>query len=257
MTILPSTQIQSFGVIAYSFNNSRRNYLLCQRRHTIEYTAIIRGAYTRSILCKYISLLTSGERIMLREKSFDELWNEYWVVKDVAFRYDTKARNKFYKNRDIIYDYIDRYRFPDRELPWEFPKGKKNAFETDLECAMREFTEESNLPIKVENISTKLPRYREKFRGTNNLEYSTIYYIAYIPNNSLIEQSLTQLEMKKRKWFTFEEAISCLPLHRQHLLNMIESKLIHEEASDTQHNKDFDNYDHEKLDTNLGQIQYD
>ena len=55
---------------------------------------------------------------------------------------------------------------------WEIPKGRRNLNETNRECAVREFQEETNiLPDDYELYDNILP-LEEEYKGSNNIIYN-------------------------------------------------------------------------------------
>lgn len=64
------------------------------------------------------------------------------------------------------------------ELIWEIPKGRKNRNETILDCAIREFKEETNVDIDLYNIIFNIKPVVESFVNAN-IKYVHNYYIAY------------------------------------------------------------------------------
>ena len=59
---------------------------------------------------------------------------------------------------------------------WGFPKGKRSKQETNLQTAIREFCEETDLSKNDITIIDKLNPFSEVFIGSNNIKYKHIYY---------------------------------------------------------------------------------
>ena len=64
------------------------------------------------------------------------------------------------------------------ELIWEIPKGRKNKRETSLDCAIREFKEETNIDTDSYNIMFDIKPIVESFVSLN-ITYVHNYFIAY------------------------------------------------------------------------------
>ena len=65
------------------------------------------------------------------------------------------------------------------ETPWEFPKGRKNKTEEyDLDAAIREFQEETNVNKDQYNILYHIKPYVETYTDFD-VTYQNIYYYAY------------------------------------------------------------------------------
>ena len=55
-------------------------------------------------------------------------------------------------------------------------KGRRNLYETDIDCAKREFEEETGLkPFQYNLVSIK--SFNESFFGSNNIRYKHVYYL--------------------------------------------------------------------------------
>ena len=61
---------------------------------------------------------------------------------------------------------------------WELPKGRRSSRERDIDCAIREFEEETDLNKSDYNIITNLLPINEEYIGTNGVRYKHIYYYA-------------------------------------------------------------------------------
>jgi 8-oxo-dGTP pyrophosphatase MutT (NUDIX family) len=111
-----------------------------------------------------------------------------------------------------------------KKLLWGFPKGKKNIIkmnglerkETNIECAIRECQEEIKINKNQYDIIKYNP-YVEFYKGSDNKEYSTFYYIAksdycfkvkeeQIENAKIPDRCKTiSDEVSKIKWVTIDE----------------------------------------------------
>ena len=205
--------IYSYGIICYRFSPMIKDieYLLIQRHNSIGYLDIIKGYYPNlTTLKQYIYELTVEELYNLRNKSYEELWDEIYG--------DRKNKNKFnsYKNKYLnIKPIIDSYDENDHkfcELQWGFPKGRMNKNENSIESAIREFVEETNYPKHLICINKQIP-YKEQYISTDNQEYIGVYFLAelspdytsHVPiiNEHNIEQTI---EINDIRWCSFYDA---------------------------------------------------
>ena len=86
-------------------------------------------------------------------------------------------------------------------------QGRRNTGEEDRDCAIREFTEETNItPDKYKLINNIVP-LTEEYKGINNVNYKHVYYIGkinqYEKNYILIQ--IIQINIKKLK-ITLDES---------------------------------------------------
>ena len=109
-----------------------------------------------------------------------------------------------------------------RETPeWGFPKGRKIYNESDKECAIREFCEETC----IEKNILKMSYYKsleETFTSSNNVVYKHIYYIASLNDNYINNKLFQKSEIGNIKWCTLQESIKKIEpvnIKRLHILS--------------------------------------
>ena len=118
-------------------------------------------------------------------------------------------RNGITINNEIItlQDIINKSTTQWSETEWEFPKGRRNYKEKDLECALREFEEETGISqIKITIIENILP-FEEIFIGTNHKSYKHKYFLAYTNEIEDYLQNFQVTEVSKLQWKTIEECL--------------------------------------------------
>jgi ADP-ribose pyrophosphatase YjhB (NUDIX family) len=129
------------------------------------------------------------------------------------------AKKKFYSLKNGIYinnkfitlqDLLNNSNTNWNETEWEFPKGRKNTKEKDIECAFREFQEETginhNSLLLVENV---LP-FEELFIGSNYKSYKYKYFLAYF-NSKFEELNNFQVnEVSKLEWKNIDECLNSI-----------------------------------------------
>lgn len=238
--------IMSFGIICYKVledNTDSIQYLMIQRKDSLSFMEFIRGKYNTSdvmYIRQLVSSMTSNEKGLLIKKPFDEIWNYAWYQSNSSNIKHTneymESKNKFeYLNTNNVLSNImsNIVSMNDQEQEWGFPKGRRKLRESDLDCAIREFCEETRLtPDDIEIIPDILP-FEEIFFGTNNVLYKHTYYIAKIKDNNVplyIDQNcLEQVrEVRAVKWFSFEEVLKHIKLYNieRHQIIQKSNKII-------------------------------
>ena len=92
------------------------------------------------------------------------------------------------------------------EPEWGFPKGRRNNYETDLICAIREYEEETGyLEQDFEIIQNILP-YEESFIGSNYKSYKHKYFVARSVN-SIAKFPFQPGEVSNIGWFSYDTAV--------------------------------------------------
>lgn len=97
------------------------------------------------------------------------------------------------ENRDVLNELKAEMTMQNAEIykmpEWEVPKGKRQNKETDLQCAVREFCEETGLGPENIRIFKNVVPLEEIYTGVNGVEYKHIYFIGEIvniPDNLLV-----------------------------------------------------------------------
>ena len=165
-------------------------FLLIQRRHSIAYMDFLRGKYKLDNIDQINGLfqyMNPLEIQSLKNKEFIDLWNEMWnndPIKINNSKEYNSALNKFTQlktNQDLDLNldfYINNATPLYKSNEWGFPKGRKNHNETPIDCALREFGEETYINTSNINIIRNISPIEENLIGTNGIPYRHIYYIA-------------------------------------------------------------------------------
>lgn len=230
--------IVSYGIILFTMANStfgEPKFLIYQRRDNYEYIDILRGNWnSESRFRELFSALSKEEKQRIREYTFQELWDDLWINHSSHIHSDgfERAQKKYLTIKSRIPEIMDEERIIfNSEPPWGFPKGKKmeQRQETDLECALREFSEETRLPVDEISIWETKP-YSEIYKGNNNKSYATHYFLAEAPGEMKITKMQTPQcirpdavseEAADARWMTCSEACLKLVPRRQVILKKI------------------------------------
>jgi ADP-ribose pyrophosphatase YjhB (NUDIX family) len=198
-------------------------FLMICRKHSLNYVEFIRGKYNinlhsnnlhsnniHSNIFNMFELMTKKEVNDILTKSFDELWKNLWKETSNYKIYKeeyNKSKDKFYKllteeNKEKIKKLNLIYDDPE----WGFPKGRRNGLESNLDCAIREFKEETNIEINKNSISQIIP-FSEVFKGSNNNTYKTIYYLGINDKMNDLEIDVNNNEVSKIEWLNYNDAL--------------------------------------------------
>lgn len=93
------------------------------------------------------------------------------------------------------------------DLTWEIPKGRKKRCESEMDCAIREFKEETGIDIDRYNIMFNIKPIKNS-HVSMNIEYTQSYYLGYatkdIYPNQQFEYNNQLAEIDSVKWVSFE-----------------------------------------------------
>ena len=164
--------ITSLGAIAFRYHNNNIEYLMIRRKDTLGFIDFIRGKYSttnKDYLMNMIKQMTIDEKHQLLNNSFDQIWSNIWGNANISNQYKTEENSskiKFnqlrngihYKNQVFTLNDIvtESFKYTHWDEPeWGFPKGRRNFNEADLNCALREFTEETGFNMNSLKLITK------------------------------------------------------------------------------------------------------
>jgi 8-oxo-dGTP pyrophosphatase MutT (NUDIX family) len=196
-----SRPIRSYGFIAYKKTKNGNSFLLIRRKYTIGFTDFLRGKYktfNKTDMGKIkimVGEMTNKEKHQISTESFDQLWGDLWINHERGIYVNEYRRAKImFKNIDIRSiiksSGVSKYNEPE----YGFPKGRKNINETAVECAKREFEEETGLRNDDYKISVFSSPIVENFIGSDNVKYSHYYYFAEITKDLDFEEIINEYQ---------------------------------------------------------------
>jgi len=184
------------------------------------YTEFLRGKYElekQSYIKTLLSNMTTSEHERLSSTAFDQLWTLHWGVgRDHHSREFEISKEKFNQlNISQLVEGMKGYSEPE----WGFPKGRRAHRESDMECALREFSEETNIPRDAFVICRNII-LTETFNGTNEIAYKHIYFIAMLrePDSIDLEQVMTSMQKREVSAIEWKSISECRSLTRPHYI---------------------------------------
>jgi 8-oxo-dGTP pyrophosphatase MutT (NUDIX family) len=215
--------IMSFGIICYKIEDNETKFLMIQRKDSLSFMEFIRGKYDLVNLDYIKQLLlnmTISERDMIITLQFEDIWNYLWFQNETSNNnknnkefYESKAKFNTLNDNNFLRNYILSIKSIFNEQEWGFPKGRRKIKENDLDCAVREFYEETRIINNDIQVIYDILPFEEIFFGTNGIMYKHVYFVAKLKNNNVnikIDNScLEQVrEIRAIKWYTFSEVLS-------------------------------------------------
>ncbi len=203
-------------------------YLLIRRRNSLNYIELIRGKYdveNMEYLETHLEYITNDERQDILNNDFSKLWCDLWEYtsnyQDLPDYIESKQKFDMLKN-GIIYKknelllktsfekMINRTRTNYIEPEWGFPKGRRNSREKNVDCAKREFEEETNISTQHYHILNFSP-IEETYMASNHLKYKHIYYISQalqkVPLEINFSNKSQRIEIGDIQWLTIDETL--------------------------------------------------
>ena len=242
--------IISYGIILFKktknsviSTNSDPDYefLMIRRKDSFGYIDLVRGKYTCQNLEQVqgiINEMSLQEKEKIVTHSFKELWNLMWGDTNnshykneevlSAKKFET-LKNGFFINGEenefeergkwiTLADLVKQSDTTWKETEWEFPKGRRNQKEKDLDCALREFEEETGISKDHISVIENVLPFEETFIGTNYKSYKHKYFLAYIKEqDDLNNQPFIHFqpsEVSKMEWKTLDQCLESIrPYH--------------------------------------------
>lgn len=235
--------IMSYGIILFRKYNNKIQFLMIRRKDSFGYIDFIRGKYSPydiEQIINSIDEMSIHEKQRIQLEPFDNLWKSMWGNDNNQYRNEELLSNKkieLLKNGVTINNI--KYTLPDLvrlsktewlETEWEFPKGRRNYQEKDLECALREFEEETGYSQNNISVITNILPFEEIYIGSNHKSYKHKYFLAYMNNNEDIipYNKYQETEVSKVEWKTIDECLNSIRsynLEKKKIINNIHKLL--------------------------------
>lgn len=197
--------------------------MMVRRKDSLSFAEFMRGKYDPTdteYVARLIGNMTMEEQTGLLLLSFEDLWRTMWNGDSSSPDY-AGSQDKFGQlNRSAL---ISANRSPYPEPEWGFPKGRRIRGESDLDCAIREFSEETNIP-RDSYVVLKNIKLEETFKGLNDIQYRHVYFVALLKSPDQVNLCQRFTPMQRREisaiaWKSFEE---CEALVRPHHVQRME-----------------------------------
>jgi len=228
--------ITSLGIIVFKYDKYNiPNYLLICRKDSLGYVDFMRGKYNPNnpfYLQNIINEMTIHEKERLLTKQFDTLWKELWGG-NIGIQYkgeEQLSRDKYNKVVQGIHNKQSHYTLQSliassstqwTEPEWGFPKGRRNYQEKNINCALREFEEETGYPSTSLNIMQNIMPLEEVFTGSNYKSYKHCYYTAHM-DSDVPTVGIQKTEVSDMKWVDFNHAIQMIREYNIEKKNIME-----------------------------------
>ena len=142
--------ITSYGIILFRYSELGIQFLMIRRKDSFGYIDFIRGKYSVYNLSQMnttIDEMSLYEKHRILTMPFEMLWNDMWGESNLQYKNEEySSKKKFESIREGILfddklvtlkDIVEMSKTKWMETEWEFPKGRRNQKEKDLDCALR------------------------------------------------------------------------------------------------------------------------
>lgn len=197
--------------------------LMVRRKDSMTYMEFIRGKYELQnidYIKKLINNMTRFEHAKIISQPFETLWTGLWGnYRDIhSTEYELSKEKYEMLDRSLIVAQCGLSQYVEPE--WGFPKGRRIKDETNIECAIREFFEETNILRETYSICENLC-FTETFIGTNNIAYKHIYFVALVEKSDIInlKQKFTSMQRCEISAVEWKSLVECRNITRGHYVD--------------------------------------
>lgn len=229
-----------------NFNNIEKSktlfkyisFLLISRRTSLGFLEFMRGRYIiddKLSIIKLLKQMHDDELYLLKNNNFNYLWKYVWCIDNINEIIDrdynySNGKFNIIKNNGLLNDCLKNIKPEYKNYEWGFPKGRRLNIEKNIDCAKREFIEETNLNESDFKILENIDCITENLIGTNNINYKHIYFIALCNNNlsvSIDKNNYQQCkEVGQIGWFNYIESIKLIREYHTEKINIINNLFI-------------------------------
>lgn len=229
-TNVPNIPITSIGVIAYYYDKSINDFkfLIIKRRDSLGYVDFLRGKYKINNISHIQNLfneMTNKERDNILKEDFETLWKRLWDNEKDNIDYKLKCKFDTLKNsvnNNIeLKTLINNVSYNWSEPEWGFPKGKKNYNEKDYNAAVREFNEETGIPIQDIEVIQNIKPFEECFIGSNYKAYKHKYYLAKLKKKPLLD-NYQRSEVSEQGLYTKNDIVNKFRFYNKEKISLLE-----------------------------------
>lgn len=239
-TMLKLKATTSYSIIVCTIINGELFYLIGRVRDSIPFKEFIKCNIKHHDMHKYISNMTQEEKWRLANENFNSLLDDVIVNHNSrAYKHYCNLTSQFEINRNKYSQLLNDPSIGLSEAQWLFPKGRKQDGESEMDCALREFEEETHINRYLINYYNNW-KYEESYQGLDCQTYRTVYFLGYL-DYELFKQIADKIrdkfvtthmrtslseEIYKVKFFSYEAASQKLNDSKQMILRLANTYLI-------------------------------
>lgn len=224
--------LKNLDKLSYYMNKIK--FLLIRRKHSLNFIEFIRGKYqiNKNELTKLFELMSPEEIVLINTNNFRNLWEKVWGNRswlksfEKEFQQSEIKFNTLIENKEL-FNYLTRKIIPKYNCPeWGLPKGKRDNNESNLNCGIREFCEETSLTKENITITNNVSPITENFTGTNNKNYRSIFYLASLNKIKCKFNIKNNPEVGDIGFFTLNQASDLIRDYHQERIKIIEKTFL-------------------------------
>lgn len=217
--------VLSVGMVPFYVDTSGLRVMMIRRKVTVGFMDFVRGKYSVANIHRLVALIdtmTLIEKELILSGTYTEMWAKAWGEghSGGAYRLEAEQANGLLETirRGVslggelvaLEGLVKQSTTSWTEPEWEFPKGRKNFQEKDIDCAYREVAEETGLHRCNFDVVRNISPIEETFIGSNLKSYKYRYYLANVSDSSADLSKFQKSEIGDARWFSCDEAIDVI-----------------------------------------------
>jgi 8-oxo-dGTP pyrophosphatase MutT (NUDIX family) len=216
--------ITSYGIIAFRNSSVGMQFLMIRRKDSFGYIDFVRGKYSPYNILQVRSIIDEmsvEEKERINLVPFESLWKDMWgsANSNQYTNEETSSRKKYdLLKQGFVIDgvtftlnqLVTESQTSWKETEWEFPKGRRNPKEKDLDCALREFEEETGISKHTITVVENMLPFVEIFIGSNHKPYKHKYFIAAMDEEISSQNTLSGFQVSEVSKLEWKTATECL-----------------------------------------------
>jgi len=216
---------ESFGLICCRYNKPKNalEVMVIKKRCTYSFIEFVLGHYSKNgknghRRIRYLfNHMTLGEKIDIKNMDFGVLWNRIWLVNpNHMYSFNTFYEQKkkhfcatFCHDGGVLLTQLLNNTY-NADTLWEAPKGKRNPLEADIECAVREFREETGIKKNKYTLLADVRPMRHTYLHSR-VQYNHTYFAALCLDDRVQKKDMRfksreqMIEVMETRWATLKE----------------------------------------------------
>jgi 8-oxo-dGTP pyrophosphatase MutT (NUDIX family) len=212
-----------------AINPEKIEILMIRRKDTLGYIEFMRGKYNivnTDYIQSLFNQMTTAELEKITNTDFESLWNSLWDYQ-ISRQYKQEYEHALEKYNLLklgiieestsikkLSEYIESASREWTTPEWGFPKGRRSLRESEISCALREFSEETGLNESQCILIKNLMPLEENFLGGNRIQYRHRYFLAYCRQSTHVKfdsmNKIMNREISDIKWMSYKDAMDLI-----------------------------------------------
>lgn len=207
--------ITSYGIIVYTILDGKKYFLIGKRSDSLEFLDMFNVRCPIEKVSMYVTMCTDFERWKLW--TYQDDFEKIYLDSFAPHRNYMEIQRRWDKIKPIVINTMKKGGdFKQSRSMYILPKGRKKQGETPEQAGLREFEEETRIPIdKIEKADNNV--HLDHFIGSDDKAYRTMFYV-YKTDKAWMPQKIRTIspipgrefkisfEVETLLWITAEQA---------------------------------------------------